>query len=182
MSSGTRRLRLVDAPVRGDSGLPTFKPLSVRGRSVAIGETRPDSGAHAFAIELAEACAALQHPALVVLCERASDAGFASPHVGRLSALASHVLRQSIESEADLEALLARAACEAPHAPWLFLGEPPVIALSGALRVVIDRSGGSAVSARARAMKAASHLILSAPRAGVARQLAAGFLVPTSAP
>lgn len=160
-----------------------FAPIAVRSRCIALAETRPDTGAAEVARELSLACAAAGHPAFVALCERPEDAGFVSAELARLGSTVQSWVRASVQGEADLRALLHRAEQEAPQAPWLFLGDAAVLGLSGALKLVLDRPGTpSTLAPRARALKAAAHLILTAHRTGLATQLAQGWLLPTAAP
>lgn len=181
LSVRAHRLRLVSAQDRPRPEWAPFEAIRVSARCIALGETRPASGAFAFACHLVRACAGAQRRLFVAVCEDPEDAGFASIELAQLSAVAPDLVRVSVQGEADLRELVRRAERDAPDASWLFLGELPVLGLVGAVKVVIDRPFAPG-AARARAQRGCAHLLLSAPRAQVAAELARDLLVPTTDP
>ena len=177
-----RRLRLVGAAPREARNL-TFAPIRVPLASLVVAECVEGAGAVAFAVAVAEVLSERGQAPYVVAGDFESVPSLASAHTMRFKALGGHFVAACIASEEDFARSIEPAGELAPRPPLLLVGEPALFMLDGALKVVIDRDGApEGLSARARRMRAAAHLVLSSPRAEVARLLAHGWFSPTPAP
>jgi hypothetical protein len=186
--NGPRRLRVIGA--QGAQGAQPhldlrphqLSPVRVRAGSIAIAECVEDAGAHTFAQHLAEALRERGMTPFLAFCAFDTLPHLATAQAARLRESAPHWVTVRIAGQPELQELVGESERAVAATPCLFVGEPALIGLEGALKVVIDREGAPAsLTPRARQLRAIAHLVLSAPRAGVARLLADGWHLPRPA-
>ncbi len=169
---GRRRLRLVTAGAQVAPALPRVGPIDARGVCVAIAEVGEAGLGIAFASQLAAAFLARGVPASVALCDFERVPPLASDQAARFQSLCRVLCVRCTSSAAELAALVA----DSGSGPRIFVGEPAVLDLRGALAVVFERQADAAgFTPRAGRLRSAAHLLLSSPRAGVASALAAAW-------